>query len=124
MGMQKDLRPIWSAEMTTGGIDPVSEILGALKESRDQIIRRLDKQDQKLDKQDGKLDDLTNVASDAKTTGDRAMEWIDTRGEKTAQIVERFKWMIAGVSSVSLTFGAALVYYGGKILQVLHIVIP
>lgn len=115
MTAYRDLRFEWGA--MTGGIDPVSEILGALKESKEQIIRR-------LDKSDGKLDDLTEIAGHAKSTGDRAMAWIDSRGEKTAQTVERIRWVIAGVSSVSVTFGAALVYYGSKLLQVLHVIVP
>lgn len=97
MGTIVDLRKSWAM---AGDIDPISDILGALRESKENILRRMDKQDAQLDKINDKVTGISQIV-------DQDHDWIEKHGKPGLETMKESKWKRHGFIT-AIGFGSGI----------------
>lgn len=105
-----------------GEIDVASQMLGALHESKEAILKRMDKQDTQLDKMGGQLSNLIN-------TVDSDHAWIESTGRPWIEEQKRSVIWRSGVRhgvtvAMGMGGGASAVYLPKFLAFLGHIFAP
>ncbi len=110
-----DLRKSWAM---AGDLDPISDIIGALKASKEDILRRMDKQDLQLEKISDKVTDISK-------TVDSDHAWIEAHGKPGIEQMKESRWkkhgFITALGFSSGLLGSLSPKLGGILTAIFHV---